>query len=368
MLIAFCCLGISSAFTQPMESADFEQFSNGTNFTQASWQTAGFTVPWVNGFNVNRATIDNSQFKSGSRSLRLFYPKGQFGTANTGGQAPLMVPPLPEYYTSYYLRFSDDFSWGTTSEGGKLPGLSGGDRCSGCAICTGSNGFTARLMWRTAGKAVVYLYHLNKENPPCGDNYDIVVGGKTLFFQKGVWYKISQRLKVNTGTDKNGEVEMWINDQHAQVRLYDGSLTDKLTGIQFVNNGDKVDALYFSTFHGGSDATWAPTTDSYTWFDDIVISTQLADVVKSTVTSLQDSKMLNLGNVVSPLPLYPGEEASLPILKETEIEWLGLSGNVLCRTKVSSEGKTSVPQLSSGSYILRYTQNNKTYTKRIIIK
>jgi len=163
-------------------------------------------------------------------------------------------------------------------------------------------------------------------------------------------------------------VEMWINDQHAQVRLYDGSLTDKLTGIQFVNNGDKVDALYFSTFHGGSDATWAPTTDSYTWFDDIVISTQLADVVKSTVTSLQDSKMLNLGNVVSPLPLYPGEEASLPILKETEIEWLGLSGNVLCRTKVSSEGKTSVPQLSSGSYILRYTQNNKTYTKRIIIK
>lgn len=276
------------AHAQPAASTDFEQFSNEANFTRASWEAAGFSVPWVNGFNANRGSIDNTQFHSGNYSLRMFYPKGKFGTGNSGGQAPLMVPPLLEYFASYQVRFSNDFSWGSASEGGKLPGLSGGGRCSGCASCSGSNGFTARLMWREDGKAVLYLYHMNKENPGCGDSFDIVVEGKNLVFQKGVWYRISQRVKANTGNEKNGEVEMWINNEQAQIKLHNGSLVDKLTGIQFVNNGDKVDALYFSTFHGGSNSNWAPANDSYIWFDDITISSKLSDVINTTDLPAKD--------------------------------------------------------------------------------
>ncbi|WP_037574907.1 hypothetical protein [Sporocytophaga myxococcoides] len=112
-----------NVFGQVVESSDFEQFSKGSYFTKAEWQSAGFTVPWVNGFDVNRAIVDDAFSQSGSNALRLYYPKGQFGTANTGGQAPLMVPPQEEYFASYYVRFSEDFSWGASSEGGKLPGL-----------------------------------------------------------------------------------------------------------------------------------------------------------------------------------------------------------------------------------------------------
>jgi|GEM_PF-5255302 hypothetical protein len=348
--------------------ADFEQFSSGTNFTRAHWQSAGFTVPWVNGFDANRAMIDGAHAHSGSKSLRLYYPKGQFGTANTGGQAPLMVPPQDEYFASYYVRFSEDFSWGTTSEGGKLPGLAGGSRCSGCATCTGSNGFTARLMWRPGGKAVIYLYHLDKVNPPCGDNYDIVVDGKTLYFEKGKWYKISQRVKVNSGTNKDGEVEMWINDQHAQIKLYSGTLVDKLSGIQFVSNGDKVDALYFSTFHGGNSAEWAPMVDSYIWFDDIVISTNLADVVQGTVTSVQHTAT-DVSSRIVPVPVKQQGFLLVPDVPEySVVEWIDITGRLVTSSIVQTRGQVQVPYLDKGIYIIRYKRENEQVTNRVVVE
>ncbi len=368
-VLSFLLLFSVNLYSQIAESVDFEQFSKGSFFTRSQWQTAGFTVPWVNGFDMNRAIVDDAYSKSGSKSLRLFYPKGQFGTANTGGQAPLMVPPQDEYFASYYVRFSEEFSWGTTSEGGKLPGLSGGDRCSGCNTCTGNNGFTARLMWRKDGKAVVYLYHLNKVNPPCGDNYDIVVDGKTLHFEKGQWYKISQRVKVNSGNNNDGEVEMWINDQHAQIRLYNGSLVDKLSGIQFVSNGDKVDALYFSTFHGGSSAEWAPVVDSHIWFDDIIISTKLSDVVNGTVTSNIPAIRNNNNFDISPMPVKQNEIVHVPgVVDDSNVEWMDMMGKVLANSVVHKGGIVFVPSINKGVYHIRYVNQKVVVTKRIVVE
>jgi hypothetical protein len=315
VVLIFFLFIVHTSEAQISESTDFEQFTVGTNFTQTNWQTAGFSVPWVNGFNQNRAVVDGEIAKSGTNSIRLFYPKGEYGPSATGGQAPLLVEPKDELYASYQVRFSKDFSWGTTSEGGNLPGLSGGARCSGCAVCTGLNGFTARLMWRHDGKAVLYLYHLHKVNPPCGDNYELIVDGKNLLFEKEVWYKISQRVKVNTGTNLDGEVQLWVNDKPAQLKLYNGNLVDKLTGIQFVSNGDKVDGLYFSTFHGGSNATWSPTVDSYTWFDDIIISDQQNDVVEN----ISAVKKKSNNEEVS---FYPNPTTGVINLPENREDWV----------------------------------------------
>ena len=180
-----------------------------------------------------------------------------------------MVTPRNEYYISYSVYFDPNFDWGGSNEGGKLPGLAGGGLCSGCQTCTGSNGFTARLMWRTGGQVVLYLYHLNKVNPPCGDNIPLKdASGQNLYFQKGRWYTVTERVKVNSGSNKDGEVELWVDGVPALLK----------TGIAFVTNGDKVDNLYFSTFHGGGDATWAPSNDCYIWFDDIIIGQTAADV------------------------------------------------------------------------------------------
>lgn len=365
-LLVITCQGI---FGQIVESTSFEEFADKTNFTKSSWQTAGFSVPWVNGFDQNRGMVDDSYAVTGSKSLRLFYPKGQFGTSNSGGQASLTVAPRDEYFISYYVRFSDDFSWGNTSEGGKLPGLAGGARCSGCATCTGTNGFTARLMWRQGGKAVVYLYHLNKQQPPCGDNYEIFVDGKNFNFQKGKWHKVSQRVKVNTGTNKNGEVEMWIDDKQTQLKLYDGTFVDKLTSIQFVNNGDKVDALYFSTFHGGSNSGWAPTVDSYIWFDDVVISSRQSDVLYK-ITSLEENSTLNDQNFSpSPNPIKVGQNVKLSNhTNNNALIWLNSIGEEVAQTIIFDQNYSQAPNLPSGLYYIKFDSHNNQVVKKIIIE
>jgi hypothetical protein len=355
------------SFSQPVGQTSFESSPDETVFTQAKWTSEGFTVPWVNGFDQNRAHYDDAFSHSGSKSLRIFFPQGQYGPSNSGAQAPLMVTPANQYYISYWLRFSDNFSWGNTSEGGKLPGLAGGGRCSGCATCTGTNGFSARLMWRTGGQAVLYLYHMDKAGS-CGDNLNLqITPGVNFAFQKGQWYNIIERVKINTGNNYDGEVELWVNQQHALL----------VTGIRFVNNGDKVDNLYFSTFHGGSTAAWAPVVDSYIWFDDIIISANSSDVFpvmpvsgenKFSFKKSYDSKTI----ILKPHPLRSGNSFFLeaPNIQNNIIkfEWISTSGHLRKEENfVVAMNEFQVPALGKGLYILKiYTEEEVLHTKVII--
>jgi len=261
---------------QVIKQTSFELQGDETPFTLSSWNLAGFTAPWVDGFDQGRAMVDTSFAHSGKKSLRIEYPATGVGPSVSGAQAPLQLPGKGQYYVSYWLRFSSDFSWGGSSYGGKLPGLAGGDNCSGCETCTGTNGFTARLMWRTAGKAVLYLYDMDKKNL-CGDDYDLLdKNGKPIAFEKGKWYNVIERLKVNSGSNYDGEVEIWIN----------GDQAISLSGLRFVTNGDKVDNFYFSSFHGGDGAEWAPGVDCHIWFDDIKITEDASAIFKSCASPL----------------------------------------------------------------------------------
>jgi hypothetical protein len=212
--------------------------------------------------------VTDNQSHTGDNSLQVLYPKGGVGPNETGYQAPCGIEAAEEYYISYWVRFSEDFSWGNKNEGGKLPGLSGGKRCSGGQTCDGTNGFTARFMWRENGRAVLYLYYMDKPGK-YGVDYDLINSDKQkTFFPRGEWVNLIERVKINTGNNNNGEVQVW----------YNGEEVLNLDGLQFVSNGDKVDALYFSTFHGGADITWSPENDCYIWFDDIIVSKDRNDV------------------------------------------------------------------------------------------
>ncbi|MFN6944368.1 MAG: polysaccharide lyase, partial [Cytophagaceae bacterium] len=246
----------------------FENWPDEHEYIRASWEADGFDPRWVNGFSQSRAFIDDAFARSGDKSLRILFPADGVGPANSGAQAPLRLTPEDEYYASYWFRFSDNFSWGTTNFGGKLPGLAGGNNCSGCNNCDGTNGFSARLMWRPGGKGVLYLYHMDKLGA-CAPDYDLKdSNGNDVYFERGQWYNIIQRVKVNSGNNHDGEVELWVNGEHALL----------VENLRFVNNGDKVDNFYFSTFHGGATAGWAPGVDCHIWFDDIKISTNAADI------------------------------------------------------------------------------------------
>lgn len=254
------------AVAQKPIKTDFESNPKGTAYSLEMWKADGFkTDEWENGMNI-RSMVDDSVAVSGKKSLRITYPKGCIGPGENGAQVPLVLPGRDQYYMSYWLRFSDNFSYAL---GGKLPGLAAGALCSGGEICDGSNGFSARFMWREEGKVVLYLYHMDKPGKWGDDHPLIFPSGEQVKFEHGKWYQIMERVKINSsGSNYDGEVEVWINGLQVLLRK----------GIRFTSNGEKVDRFYFSTFHGGNTPDWAPSETSYIWFDDIIISENKKDV------------------------------------------------------------------------------------------
>jgi hypothetical protein len=257
--MAFLLLSLLATGSQAeiINSTTFDDLEAGTVCSRTIWANEGFsTTDWDDGLD-KRSLITNEASISGEKSLRIMYPAHQFGPDNTGVQVPLLFTPRNEAYMSYWIRFSDNFSFGTTSYGGKLPGLCGGDRCSGGATCDGTNGFSARFMWRVGGKIKLYLYDMDKTQS-YGVDYPLKYPDSTeVTFERGKWYHLMERVKINTdGNTHDGEVEAWVNGQHVLL----------VTGLRFTSNGDKVDDVDFSTFHGGDDDTWCPTDTCYTLF------------------------------------------------------------------------------------------------------
>lgn len=94
-----------------------------------------------------------------------------------------------------------------------------------------------------------------------GDYAVLKRNGSDIYYPKGQWGHIAQRLKVNTVTAGNanpdGEIQVW----------YNGVSAANITGLRFVRNADKVDKAYFSSFFGGATASFAPANDSYVWYE-----------------------------------------------------------------------------------------------------
>lgn len=241
-------------------AADFELPAAQSGFTEEDWKNYGFsdighlTAP-------ERAALDTGVAHGGLQSLRVFFPRASVGPSEGGHQVSLLLEPAEQYYLSYWLKFAEDFSWGGTDHGGKLPGLGQGNLCSGGERCDGTNGFTARYMWRKDGAAVLYLYHMDKPHK-WGEDFPLLAAdGEPVFFKPGKWIHVEQRVKVNTGDLANGEVQVWV----------DGAEALNLDGLRFVTGGRKIDTFYVSTFHGGNTPSWGPLNDSYLWIDDIEI-------------------------------------------------------------------------------------------------
>ncbi|XID92179.1 polysaccharide lyase [Paenibacillaceae bacterium WGS1546] len=249
----------------------FELGTDGQPYGLNDWRKMDWTADWLLG--DDRSRIDAEVSHSGFKSLRVLYPKGKIGPNESGYQAPFELERADEYYLSYWVRFSEDFSWGTKQFGGKLGvGLAGGGACSGGEECTGENGFSSRLVWRKNGQAAVYIYSMGNAGQ-YGDEVDLNYrNGSPVYFPRGEWFNIVQRLKVNTVKDgqanPDGEVEIW----------YNGHPAAKATGLRFVTNADKVDKAYFSSFFGGATEDYVPANDSYVWYDDIKASTRLSDM------------------------------------------------------------------------------------------
>lgn len=216
----------------------------------------GAAPPWNNGLDDGRATIVE---EAGGKFLRVTYPAGLFGPANAGVQFQIPFSTShEELYFAYRVRFSTGFDF---VKGGKLPGLVGGTSPTGCN--PNEDGFSARNMWRTGGAAVQYVYWPEQPNT-CGDDLRYDDGPSPKSFTPGVWQTVEHRVRMNTPGVADGVMQAWVD---GELALSDEARLWRKEGATF-----SIDTLYFSTFFGGGDASWAPATAQVADFDDLVVA------------------------------------------------------------------------------------------------
>lgn len=199
-----------------------------------------------------------------ARVLRVTYPKGSASpTVARGDDAPLGgaqfiadlgLPPRDALHLRYYVRFDESFKF---VKGGKLPGLVGGSINSGRKIPDCRNGFSTRFMWRRKGDGEVYAYL------PTSVDHGTSLGRGNWIFRPGTWHALEQEVVLNTPGRSDGCIRVW----------FEGKSVLEQGGLEFRNvEGLKIEGIFFSTFFGGGDLSWATSRTTFADFADFVVS------------------------------------------------------------------------------------------------
>jgi hypothetical protein len=212
---------------------------------------------WDQGLEAGRVEIVEGDVAWRGRSLRVLYPEGTYGPSDGGAQWRVRFSEsFEELHCSYRLRFGAEFD---PVKGGKLPGMFGGEANTGGDVPDGTDGWTARMMWRRELRAVQYVYHPDQPGT-YGEDFAWDVERERRF-TPGTWHLVEHRIVMNTTGEHDGRIQGW----------FDGELALDQGGMRFRDvDTFAIDGLYFSTFFGGGDDSWAATQDEYVYFDDFV--------------------------------------------------------------------------------------------------
>jgi hypothetical protein len=234
-----------------------------SSFAEKDWQQHWGTSKRKDWGLENAEIVSDSTGKF-SKVLRVHYPAQSASPtvarkykAPLGGcqfLADLNLAPRDTLRLSYYVRFSENFDY---RKGGKLPGLFGGDRNSGGNTPDGTDGFSTRFMWRKNGAGELYAYL------PTSDEYGTSIGRGQWHFRPGVWYRLEQEVKLNQPGRQDGRVRVWL----------DGKPVLNQEGLTFRSTEKlKIDGIFFSTFFGGNDPSWATRKDVYVDFAEFAVA------------------------------------------------------------------------------------------------
>ncbi|GAB3365878.1 polysaccharide lyase [Modestobacter lapidis] len=196
------------------------------------------------------------------QALRVSFPEGsvspsasrEHGAPGGGMQVFLDVDgePLDAGYLRYWVRLPEDFAF---AKGGKLPGLFGGSEVSGGEEPDGTDGFSTRLMWREDGAGEVYLYAPGESGTSLGRG--------SWTWPRGDWVCVEQHVALNDPDRDDGSVTVWLDGE--EVFTEDGLRYRAVEDL-------KIDGVFFSTFFGGADPSWASPKDQYADFAAFALS------------------------------------------------------------------------------------------------
>jgi len=289
VFLLIACLYAGAYAQAPRDIASAYNLATSTSFpipssTASSEDTQELIIAdWSLGKGRIQENGDNLRFvadpfPTSNRSapvLRVLYPADSYTHATGGGTQFYNLwnatddSKFETMLLSYDLAFDSDFDW---VKGGKLPGLRGGlasTGCSGGKLPTGKECFSSRLMWRKGGSGEVYAY-IQKSNDlcdrsdvGCNEDFGISIDRKSFTFATGVWQRLSLLVQLNNPPNvANGNIQFFYNDQH--VLSQDGlqiRTADNLT----------INGLFFSTFFGGADDSFATPKDVHAYFRNITL-------------------------------------------------------------------------------------------------
>lgn len=261
-------LATSTSFAFPTATQDS---SNSASFITSQWS---LSKGKIQDHADDIAFVDDPFPTSNASSssglvLQVTYPQGSYshGTGGTqfinlwnssdGSQFNSMI-------ASYEVAFDTNFDW---VKGGKLPGIRGGLNSTGCSGGSEADGvscFSSRIMWRQNGEGEVYAYIpetggiCSQQNVICNSDFGISLSRGSFSFTAGQWSRITMLVQLNNPPSlANGNIQLYFND----------ALAINQTGLQIRTSSSLVaNGLFFSTFFGGSDQTYATPQTTHTYF------------------------------------------------------------------------------------------------------
>ncbi|KAF7321304.1 Iron hydrogenase [Mycena kentingensis (nom. inval.)] len=266
--------------------------------------------------------------------LQITYPAGSFSGDTGGAQFYNLWNASDGNFQSMMLRyevaFDENFDW---RKGGKLPGKFCARFSSNAA--DGTSCFSARLMWRPNGAGEAYTYTPTPNNI-CSDTkvecssdaFGTSLSRGSFTFHSGEWNHVVMLIQLNNPVDTaNGNLEVYFNNVKA---LQQSDMQIRATSNLTING------MYFSTFFGGADDSWATPNTVHTYFRNIEL---WAGSNPSNLTGAHT--LADLNDFISPSQacIKPVEQLDKPIEK--------LPGEAATAIHVDSGG--SYYEVASGS-------------------
>ena len=190
---------------------------------------------------------------SSASSLRFAYPKGFVNGDSPDKVWATFSPSATELWTQYYFMYSSNYYFHTVDNKQMYWYVDDSTLSSNWYItCAG-----------TMKMNMVY------QRSPGSGRYE----GNTSYnptITSGVWYKVTTRAVLNTGSQSNGIFQLWIYDESTKTDrlVIDVKNVPYLTGTD-VNK--KVGSLAFDPIFGGSAGLSKPAED-YFYIDNVKIS------------------------------------------------------------------------------------------------
>ena len=119
-------------------------------------------------------------------------------------------------------------------------------------------------LWRRDGRGEAYVYHMDQPDKyghsfPFPDDFR---------FPAGQPVRVRLAVAMNDPGVKNGALRVWVTLPGAPERL----VVERADLRWRAADSFGVDGLYFETFHGGGDRSWAPSGPCWAEFSEISVT------------------------------------------------------------------------------------------------